>query len=120
MEENKKSASPKKNCAYGLPDSIVCIKGVYPYLWILATTDLRGSSLWLRRSPSCASGFAFRLHVVHNTPSPMAGLLHIEITGVVRRVMRMLSALFPRLFLHIRASQGGVMSLKIEINQCRI
>ena len=35
----KKSASPKKNFAYGLPDSIVCIKGVYPYLWILATTD---------------------------------------------------------------------------------
>ena len=27
MEENKKSASPKKNCAYGLHDSIVCIKG---------------------------------------------------------------------------------------------
>ena len=27
MEENKKSASPKKNCAYGSPDSIVCIKG---------------------------------------------------------------------------------------------
>ena len=54
-----------------------------------------------------------RLHgVVHNTPSPMAGLLHIEIAGVVRRVrrvMRMLSALFPRLLLDIRASQGGVM-----------
>ena len=69
------------------------------------------SLLWL--SPSCASGFAFRLHgVVHNTPSPMAGLLHIEIAGVVRRVrrvMRMVSALFPRLLLHIRASQGGVM-----------
>ena len=27
MEENKKSASPKKNCAYGSLDSIVCIKG---------------------------------------------------------------------------------------------
>ena len=27
MEENKKSASPKKNCAYGSLDCIVCIKG---------------------------------------------------------------------------------------------
>ena len=27
MEENKKSASPKKNCRYGSLDSIVCIKG---------------------------------------------------------------------------------------------
>ena len=27
MEENKKSASPKKNCGYGLQDSIVCIMG---------------------------------------------------------------------------------------------
>ena len=27
MEENKKSASPKKNCAYGSLDSVVCIKG---------------------------------------------------------------------------------------------
>ena len=27
MEDNKKSASPKKNFAYSLPDSIVCIKG---------------------------------------------------------------------------------------------
>ena len=27
MEENKKSASPKKNCAYGSLDSIVSIKG---------------------------------------------------------------------------------------------
>ena len=68
----------------------------------------------------------FACMVVHNTPSTMAGLLHIEIAGVVRRVrwfrrvMRMVSALFPRLLLHIRASQGGVMSLKIEINQCWI
>ena len=27
MEENKKSASPKKNCAYGSLDCIVCIMG---------------------------------------------------------------------------------------------
>ena len=27
MEENKKSASPKKNCGYGSLDCIVCIKG---------------------------------------------------------------------------------------------
>ena len=27
MEENKKSASPKKNYGYGLQDSIVCIMG---------------------------------------------------------------------------------------------
>ena len=27
MEENKKSASPKKNCAYGSLDNIVCING---------------------------------------------------------------------------------------------
>ena len=67
-----------------------------------------------------ALGFASLAWRVHNTPSPMAGLLHIEIARVVRWVMRMLSALFPRLFLHIRASQGGVTSLKIEINQCRI
>ena len=33
----------------------------------------RGSWLWLRRAPSCASGFAFRLlRVAHNMPSPMA------------------------------------------------
>ena len=102
----------KKNCAYSSPDSIVCIKGWHvPTCGNLRQPTLRGSRLRLRLSPSCASGFAFRLHgVVHNTPSPMAGLLHIEIAGVVRRVMRvmrMLSALFPQLLLHIRASQGG-------------
>ncbi|MDY4185064.1 MAG: hypothetical protein SOX83_03850 [Sodaliphilus sp.] len=41
----------------------------------LPKPTLRGSSLWLRLSPSCASGFAFRLHgEIHNTPSPMASL----------------------------------------------
>ena len=77
MEENKKSASPKKNCAYSLPDSIVCIKGWHvPTCGDLPQPTLRGSRLWLRLSPSCASGFAFRLHgEIHNTPSPMADLL---------------------------------------------
>ena len=53
---------------------------------------------------SAVSKLRFRLRlslawrVNHNTPSPMVGLLHIEIAGVVRRVrrvMRMVSALFP-------------------------
>ena len=75
----------KKNCAYSLPGSRVwrcrCRwehgsgGAICPRLWILATTDpLRGSSLWLWLSPSCASGFAFRLQVNHNMPAPMAGV----------------------------------------------
>ncbi|MDD6831885.1 MAG: hypothetical protein PUE80_01825 [bacterium] len=50
----------------------MCIKGACPYLWWLATTD-RGSSLSVSLSPSCASASP-RLQVVHNMPSPMAGL----------------------------------------------
>ena len=109
----KKSRLRRKKTAAIACRIVSCVSRVAcSYLWILATTDLRGSSLWFRRSPSCASGFAFDCMVNHNTLSPMAGLLHIEIAGVVRRVrrvMRMLSALFPRLLLPIRASQGGVM-----------
>ena len=82
------------------------------YEWLATTDPPRLIAL-----ASAVSKLRFRLRlrlhgIVHNTPSPMAGLLHIEIAGVVRRVrwvMRMLSALFPRLLLHIRASQGGVM-----------
>ena len=54
---------------------IVCIMGgVSLPVSGLPQPTLRGSLLWLRRSPSCASGYAFRLHVVHNMPSLMAGL----------------------------------------------
>ena len=75
MEENKKSASPKKNCAYSLQDSIVCIKGVYPYLWILATTDPLEAHRFGLGGLQAALRLRLRLHgVVHNTPSPMAGL----------------------------------------------
>ena len=113
MEENKKSASTKKNCAYGSPDSIVCIKGWHvptcgfspqPTLSEAHITSLAFSKQRFRLRLSLA------WRVNHNMPSPMAGLLHVEIAGVVRRVMRvmrMLSALFPRLLFHIRASQGG-------------
>ena len=45
---------------------------------ILATTDPPRLTSLVPLSPSCASGFAFRLHgVLHNTPSPMAGLVAI-------------------------------------------
>ena len=45
---------------------------------ILATTDPPRLTSLVPLSPSCASGFAFRLHgVFHNTPSPMAGLVAI-------------------------------------------
>ena len=42
----------------------------------LATTDPPRLTAPASLSPSCASGSAFRLHgEIHNTPSPMAGLL---------------------------------------------
>ena len=50
----------------------------------ISTTDpLQGSFSRLSLSPSCASGFAFRLHgVKHNTPSPTAGLLLASLSSM--------------------------------------
>ena len=51
------------------------IAAVGNLVWGLPQPTLRGSALRLWRSPSCTSGFAFRLHgEIHNTPSLMAGL----------------------------------------------
>ena len=73
MEENKKSASPKKNCAYSSLDSIVCIKG-----------GMSLPAVTCHNRPSEAHRFGFgglqaalrlrlRLHGVnHNMPSQMA------------------------------------------------
>ena len=99
MEENKKSASPKKTVPVARR--------------IVSCVSKGGMSLPVDSRHNQPRLIALAV-AIHNTPSPMAGLLHIEIAGVVRRVMRMVSALFPRLLLHIRASQGGVMSLKLK------
>ena len=72
----KKSASPKKKLRLWLKMAHRVYQGEHvPTCGGLPKPTLRGSSLWLRLSPSCASGFAFRLHgEIHNTPSPMASL----------------------------------------------
>ena len=62
----KKSATPKKKlCLTQNKWRIVCIKGGVS-LSVVACHNRpsRGSLRWLRLSPSCASGFAFRLHGV--------------------------------------------------------
>ena len=60
MEKNKKSASPKKNCACSKQWRIVCIKGRHgPTYGFLPQPTLRGSLLSVSLAPSCASGFAF-------------------------------------------------------------
>ena len=67
----EKKTAPIANC-----DASCVSRVVYPYLWILATTDPPRLIALISLSPSCASGFAFRLHgVFHDMPSPMALLL---------------------------------------------
>ena len=93
MEENKKSGGGRRPKKKPLRGKKVGFAEKKLRLWLkmahrvyqgehvptcggLPKPTLRGSSLWLRLSPSCASGFAFRLHgEIHNTPFPMAGLL---------------------------------------------
>ena len=75
----KKSRLRRKKTA---PDAkkwrIVCVKGGIFLPMILATTDPPRLTSLVPLSPSCASGFAFRLHgVFHNTPSPTAELVAI-------------------------------------------
>ena len=65
----KKVGFAEKKRAYRKKWRTVCIKGGMSLPEV--TCHNRGSSLWLRRSPS----FAFRLHgVVHDKPSPIADL----------------------------------------------
>ena len=75
----KKSRLRRKKTAPIANSGASCVsRVVYSYLWILATTDPPRLIALISLSPSCASGFAFRLHgVFHNTPSPMAGLVAI-------------------------------------------
>ena len=99
MEENKKSASPKKNCAYSKQWRIVCVKG-----GIFLPVDSRHNRprliALISLSPSCASGFAFRLHgVFHDMPSPMALLLWVWVWrgwGKRWRGMRVFGVLISR------------------------
>ena len=78
MEMNKKSASPKKNCAYRKKWRIVCVKGGIFLPMILATTDPPRLIALALAGSKLRFGFAFRLHgVFHNTPSEMAGLVAI-------------------------------------------
>ena len=78
LRGKKVGFAEKKNFAYSKKWRIVCIKGGIFLPMILATTDPPRLTALASLSPSCASGFAFRLHgVVHNTPSPMAGLVAI-------------------------------------------
>ena len=73
---------------------------VYSYLWILATTDPPRLIALISLSPSCASGFAFRLHgVFHDMPSPMALLLWVWVWrgwGKRWRGMRVFGVLISR------------------------
>ena len=59
MEENKKSASPKKNAPAEKMAHRVYQGGHVPTCCDLPQPTLRGSIPWLWRSPSCASDFAF-------------------------------------------------------------
>ena len=67
LRRKKTAPTAKKNGAS-------CVsRGHVPTCGDLPQPTLRGSSLSVSLSPSCASGFAFRLlRVAHNTPSPMA------------------------------------------------
>ena len=70
----KKSRLRRKKTAPDAKNGASCVsRGHVPTCGDLPQPTLRGSSLSVSLSPSCASGFAFRLHgVVHDTTSPMA------------------------------------------------
>ena len=124
MEENKKSASPKKNSAYSLPDSIVCIKGwhVPTCEWLATTATLRGSWLWLRRTPSCASASP-RLHgFPQYAISDGRAASHRDCRGCPTGSTGDADAkraISPTFVTHPGIARRG-NELKIEINQCRI
>ena len=54
MEENKKSASPKKNCAYGKQDDIVFVDKWVNCLFVCLPQALYGGGMTLRVSGLCS------------------------------------------------------------------
>ena len=97
----KKSRLRRKKTAPIANSGASCVsRVVYSYLWILATTDPPRLIALISLSPSCASGFAFRLHgVFHDMPSPMALLLWVWVWrgwGKRWRGMRVFGVLISR------------------------
>ena len=105
MEENKKSASPKKNCARGSPDSIVCIKG-----WHVPTCGF---------SPQPTEAHRFGCGYPQYAISDGRAASHRDCRGCSTGDADGKRAISPTFVTHPGIARRG-NELKIEINQCRI